>query len=285
MATYKELNKIYLQTYNQELPRATLSKWVKKQEIKAEKESNGKYNYDLESFKTKAFSDSVSKQIRAKKENPKDYIGKICGKLLVTGIVPKEEYETNYQGTLMYCDCLNCGKKHIQVRFSYLTPNGNYQQETCGCGRKIYAFIASSGIKNLDPEWLMTFDNFSKFLFIHKALLKTSSINFNKISLQKYKNMIQYFYNDKQFNAIYSFWEKHKNKNQTFYDWAKPSLDHIIPKSKGGSDEDISNFQFLTVFENLAKRDMTQAEWNEFKQKTHTSSDYFIENILKEQHK
>ena len=53
-----------------------MSKWVKKQEIKAEKESNGKYNYDLESFKIKVFSDSVSKQIRAKKENPKDYIGK-----------------------------------------------------------------------------------------------------------------------------------------------------------------------------------------------------------------
>lgn len=285
MATYKELNKIYLQTYNQELPRETLSRWVKKQEIKAKKESNGKYNYDLESFKIKAFSDSVSKQIRAKKENPKDYIGKICGKLLVTGIVPKEDYETNYEGTLMYCNCLNCGKKYVQIRFAYLTPNGNYQQKTCGCGRRIYAFITSSGIKNLNPEWLMTFDNFSKFLFIHKALLKTSNINFNKISIQDYENMIQHFYNDKQFNAIYNFWEKNKNKNQTFYDWAKPSLDHIIPKSRGGSDEDISNFQFLTVFENLAKRDMTQAEWNDFKQKTHTSSDYFIENILKEGYK
>ena len=54
-----------------------MSKWVKKQEIKAEKESNGKYNYDLESFKIKAFSDGVSKQIRAKKENPK-HDGSLC---------------------------------------------------------------------------------------------------------------------------------------------------------------------------------------------------------------
>ena len=44
----------------------------------------------------------------------------------------------------MYCDCLRCGKKHIQVRFSYLTPNGNYHQDTCGCGRKERAFLASA---------------------------------------------------------------------------------------------------------------------------------------------
>ncbi len=58
----------------------------------------------------------------------------------------------------------------------------------------------------------------------------------------------------------------------------KPSIDHIIPKSRGGSN-DKENLQFLTLFENLAKRDMTQEEWNNFKKNTHTQSDYFIENI------
>ena len=38
---------------------------------------------------------------------------------------------------------------------------------------------------------------------------------------------------------IYDFWQvkKDKDKDKTFYDWAKPSLDHIIPKSRGGTSE------------------------------------------------
>ena len=43
----------------------------------------------------------------------------------------------------------------------------------------------------------------------------------------------------------------------------------------------LNNFQFLITFENLAKKDMIMTEWNEFKQKINTQSDYFIENIMK----
>lgn len=278
MATKQELNNYYHQLYHQDLPSSTLSKWVKTGQIKAEKQSNGTYNYDWESFKAKA--ESAAKSIRATKEKPENYIGKIHGKLLITGIVPPEEKKENYKGTLMYCDCLACGRKHIQVRFSYLTPNGNYSQVTCGCGRKIRAFMASCQIKNLDEDWLFSFDDFEKFLLIHHSLQMASGITLTRLSLQDYKNMIEYFYNDNQFNKIYNFWKHHKKEEATFYDWAKPSLDHIIPKSKGGKNE-LSNFQFLTVFENLAKRDMSMEEWNNFKSKTHTTSDYFIESIMR----
>lgn len=48
--------------------------------------------------------------------------------------------------------------------------------------------------------------------------------------------------------------------------------------SKGGSNN-IDNLQYLTVFENLAKRDMTMEEWEQFKKDTHTTSDYFYESI------
>jgi hypothetical protein len=41
----------------------------------------------------------------------------------------------------------------------------------------------------------------------------------------------------------------------------------------------IDNLQYLTIFENLAKRDMTMEEWNQFKKDTNTTSNYFYESI------
>ena len=119
------------------------------------------------------------------------------------------------------------------------------------------------------------FEDFDKFLFIHKAIRTLRELS--TFSLEEYKEYIEYFYYDRQFNLIYSFWKK-QEKDNTFYDWAKPSPDHIIPKSRGGGNEK-ENIHFLTVFENLAKRDMTLEEWNNFKIKTNTSSNYFIEKI------
>lgn len=96
---------------------------------------------------------------------------------------------------------------------------------------------------------------------------------------QEYKDFLEYWWNDKQFNAVYDFW-KQQEKLFTFYDFAKPSLDHKIPKSKGGTNS-LDNLQFLTVFENLSKRDLTWDEWRDFKERTNTKSDYYIENIMK----
>lgn len=92
-----------------------------------------------------------------------------------------------------------------------------------------------------------------------------------------YEKFIKKFYIDNQFNLLYNKWvkENKENKENTFYDLYKPSLDHIIPKSKGG-DNSLDNLQFLTVFENLSKRDMTMKEWNEFKVRTNTQSDLYL---------
>jgi hypothetical protein len=50
-------------------------------------------------------------------------------------------------------------------------------------------------------------------------------------------------------------------RNFNNYDkYKKPLIDQIIPKAKGGTN-DLNNLQFLTWFENLSKRDMTQEEW------------------------
>jgi hypothetical protein len=118
----------------------------------------------------------------------------------------------------------------------------------------------------VSDKFLNKYDNFEKFLFIHRALIRTSGNDgeYYKTNFQEYELIVDYFYADKQFNAIYDFWLNAGNNDSTFYDWAKPSLDHIIPSSKGGKNT-LNNFQFLTTFENLAKRDMTMEEWNHFK--------------------
>ena len=208
-----------------------------------------------------------------------DLKGKIVGKLKVIKEVPKNERPTQNHGNYWECQC-ECGN-FVKVPASYLTGNGNYTQQSCGCDRKRKAFKVTSGV-NLEDDYLSRFqEDFEKYLLIHKALVRTSgqSLQYYNQNIDEYKKIIEHFWEDEQFNRIYSFWRSHEKENPTFYDWAKPSLDHIIPKSKGGSNS-LDNFQFLTTFENLMKRDMTQNEWNEFKIKTNTTSDYFIENII-----
>ena len=202
--------------------------------------------------------------------------GKKVGKLLVKTIVPKELRPSQNHGNYWYCDC-DCGNKNIMVPTTYLTGNSNYTQTSCGCDRKKRAFLASSR-KDITIDFLDKFDDFEKFLLIHGLLMQGTRNYFMTVPINEYYDIINYFYNDNQFNKIYDFWKEHQ-KNNTFYDWAKPSLDHINPKSKGGENVK-ENLQFLTVFENLAKRDMSMEEWNQFKKDTHTTSDYFIENIL-----
>lgn len=210
-----------------------------------------------------------------------DLIGKNIGKLKVLSLVPVDERPTQNHGNYWLCKC-ECGN-FVKVPTTYLTGNSNYTQTSCGCERKQRAFQASTKIQ-VSNQFLDQYkDNFEKFLFIHHAIMGTSgnSSSYYEKHQIEYEEIINFFWNDKQFNTLYSLWLKNKKLNNTFYDWLKPSLDHIIPSSKGGKNE-LSNFQFLTTFENLAKRDMTMEEWNLFKLKTNTKSDYFIENIMKE---
>lgn len=142
--------------------------------------------------------------------------------------------------------------------------------------KKDRCFLATTTVKDLTEEYLLKFNDFDKFLFIHRSI--THTINLINIDILNYKEYIEYFYYQNQFNKLYSFWKKQERLN-VFYDWAKPSIDHIIPKAKGGTNE-LNNLQFLTTFENLSKRDMTMEEWNNFKKITNTHSNYFIEEVM-----
>lgn len=281
MATYSELNNEYKKYYNKDFPRATLSRWVSEGKIKYNF-TNNSYDYNLEDFLNLIMNEKYKKKILAHCKKPQDYIGKVCGELLIIGVVPKEEsQQPNYTGTMVYCKCQNCGKI-IQERFAYVSGNGNYQRESCGCLRNIRHFLASAKIlTNDDVNWLKQFQNdWDRFSFLHHSLTVTGGIDLNTISTAEYKQLVEYFWADKQFNVLYNTWqEKGKNIN-TFYDWWRPSLDHIIPKSRGGLNT-LNNFQFLTYYENHNKLDMTWEEWQQFKLDTHTTSELFIEAIMK----
>ena len=200
-----------------------------------------------------------------------DITGQRFGRLTAVRLIPKEERTWSNKERAWLCKC-DCGNE-VVVRQRSL--RGARMTQSCGCVRKIEAFIATNGIRGIEREYLESFDDFDKFLFIHKAIWSTVGIEL--LSKEQYKEYINYFYFDSQFNMIYNFWKK-QERNNTFYDWAKPSLDHIIPRSRGGRNEK-ENLHFLTVFENLAKRDMTLDEWTAFKVKTNTTSDYFVERI------
>lgn len=136
-------------------------------------------------------------------------------------------------------------------------------------------------VKNLRDEYEVTYDFFisldkdknvenidiEKIRILNDRSKRIIQRNDDKLD---YKKFIQVFYHDKQFNLIYESW-KNNNKNK----WLSPSIDHMVSISQGGTN-DIENLQFLTWFENRAKCEMSEKEWQDFKKSTNTNSDYFI---------
>jgi hypothetical protein len=121
---------------------------------------------------------------------------------------------------------------------------------------------------DVDVEFYSEFEDIEKVKYLNRMLARERvSKHFNT---EKYIAFIKKFYYDEQFNKVYNTWITN-GKDQ----WASPSLDHKIPISKGGT-YDIENLQILTWFENRAKCDMTQEEWEKFKNKTNTESTYFV---------
>jgi len=120
---------------------------------------------------------------------------------------------------------------------------------------------------DVDLEFYKQFDDVKKIKCLNKMLTRKRVSKY--FDTKKYKSFITKFYNDEQFNVVYQKWIDSNGDR-----WAIPSLDHMQPICKGGSYE-LDNLQVLTWFENRAKCDMTNDEWQEFKLKTKTTSTYF----------
>ena len=118
---------------------------------------------------------------------------------------------------------------------------------------------------DIDYKWLLQFD-LEKLKMLNKALARERDMP--NIDLTFYKSFINKFYYDDRFNKIFE-----KYISSGYQKLFRPSLDHIVPKSRGGSNS-LENLQYLTWFENLCKRDMKQDEWEEVKKDIFT---YFID--------
>ena len=106
-------------------------------------------------------------------------------------------------------------------------------------------------------EWLQCFSDIEKLKYLNKSI--TRKRDWLGFTTETYKLFIDRFYNDLEFNRLYDLWLSTNNK------WIKPSLDHIYPKSKGSELTDIDNLRFVSWFENRAKADIPQDEWNQIK--------------------
>ncbi len=111
---------------------------------------------------------------------------------------------------------------------------------------------------SISLDWLRQFEDINKLKLLNKALSRKR--DFEYVDDDFYKSFVEKFYKDEQFNKIYDRWII------TGFKYLKPSLDHINPKSNGCKLNDLDNLQFLTWFENRAKNNMSQTEWNSIKE-------------------
>lgn len=114
--------------------------------------------------------------------------------------------------------------------------------------RKRYMNMQHSSKWDIPLEWFLQFDDIDKLMFLNTKTRITGR-GYHVESAEQYKEFIEHFYHDQNFNDQYSTWK------QTGAREDMPSLDHIDPRTHGG-DDSVENLAFVSWFENRAKNDL-----------------------------
>lgn len=112
---------------------------------------------------------------------------------------------------------------------------------------------------NIELEFLQQFNDVEKLKILNRIIRNTRLPD--DFSDDDYKNYIKKFYDDEKFNRTYNNWLEEGKKK-----YAKPSIDHIKPLSKGGT-WDLYNLQIIPWCINKAKSDFMPEEWEHIRQK------------------
>lgn len=148
------------------------------------------------------------------------------------------------------------GRKRLKLS-GWIPYNKGIKTAERSNGREILLKNMKAHLKyDVSFEWLDSFEDIEKLKYLNKSITKKRDRE--GFTTEIYKQYIEKFYNDEKFNILFDKWIKTNDK------WIKPSLDHIIPKSKGGSLS-LDNLQFISWLENRAKIDIPQVEWNKIK--------------------
>ncbi len=123
-----------------------------------------------------------------------------------------------------------------------------------------------------DRESIFTFFlnhlvNLDKIRLVNKSLTLLSKRLDFKVTSDYYDSCLSKFLEDRQLNILYINWV-----NSNYDKWKKPTLDHIVPLYKGGTNEP-DNLQWLTYVENQMKGCWMPEEWDLIKANI---TEYFV---------